>query len=460
MGSNIRIDTRGEAVLRILPRLNEEVNEEWISDKTRYACDGLKTQRLDRPYVRKNGKLVEVSWDEALAAVAEQMKRVKGAEMAAIAGNLADVEAMIALKDLMVGAGSPNLECRQDGAHIDAADRASYLFNTGIANLEQADVALFIGTNIRHEAPLVNTRLRKAYLKNGLKAFNIGAAFDLTFPVEQLGDNPQLLAEIASGKHPVAEALKGAKNPIIILGAGALARGDGAAVLKISKTIASTCNVVRDGWNGFNLLHNAAARVGALDIGFVPQAKGRDMAGIIDGIKKKEVKFVYLLGVDEIDTSYFGDAFVVYQGHHGDIGAHRADVVLPGAAYTEKDATYVNMEGRVQQTRRAIFPPGQAKEDWTILRALSQLTGRVLPYHSLEQIRARISNEFASFATLDVRANATWAAEKAADAKITNEKFDYPVRHFHMTDPISRASKTMAQCAEVALKQEQERKAA
>jgi NADH-quinone oxidoreductase subunit G len=460
VGSNIRIDTRGEAVLRILPRLNEEVNEEWISDKTRYACDGLKTQRLDRPYVRKNGKLAEVSWDEALAAVAEKMKSVKGSEMAAIAGNLADVEAMMALKDLMVGAGSPNLECRQDGAHIDAADRASYLMNTGIANLEQADVALFIGTNIRHEAPLVNTRLRKAYLKNGLKAYNIGAAFDLTFPVEQLGENATLLNDIASGKHPVAEALKAAKNPVIILGAGALARGDGAAILKITKTIASTCNVVREGWNGFNLLHNAAARVGALDIGFVPQPKGRDMAGIIDGIKKKEVKFVYLLGVDEIDTSYFGDAFVVYQGHHGDIGAHRADVVLPGAAYTEKDATYVNMEGRVQQTRRAIFPPGQAKEDWTILRALSQLTGRVLPYHSLEQIRARISNEFASFATLDVRANATWSPEKAADVKITSEKFDYPVRHFHMTDPISRASKTMAQCAELALKQEQERKAA
>jgi NADH-quinone oxidoreductase subunit G len=460
VGSNIRIDTRGEAVLRILPRLNEEVNEEWISDKTRYACDGLKTQRLDRPYIRKNGKLVEASWDDALALVAEKMKGMKGTQMAAIAGNLADVESMLALKDLMVSLKSPHLECRQDGAHLDAADRASYLMNTGIANLELADMVLLIGTNPRLEAPLVNTRLRKAYLKNGMAAYNIGAAADLTFPVEQLGENPQILSEIASGKHPLAAALKNAKHPVIIIGAGALARSDGDAILKITKTIASACNVVRDGWNGFNVLHYAAARVGGLDIGFVPAAKGFDMAGMIQGFAKKDLKFVYLLGVDEIEMSYFVDAFVVYQGHHGDIGAHRADVVLPGAAYTEKTATYVNTEGRVQRTQRAVFPVGQAREDWSILRALSERVGKILPYRSLEQLRARLVKEFPSFAALDMRPTATWKPEKATDAKITNEKFDYPVRHFHMTDPISRASKTMAQCAEIVVKQEQERKAA
>ncbi len=460
VGSNIRVDSRGEVVLRVLPRLNEDVNEEWLADKSRHACDGLKAQRLDRPYVRKNGKLVEVSWDEALKVVGSKMKALKPAEMAAVAGNLADVESMMVLKDLMQSLGVVNLECRQDGAKIDAADRASYLMNTGIASLEKADVALFIGTNPRHEAPLVNTRLRKAYLANGMKAYNLGAAFDLTFPVKQLGDNPQLLAEIASGKHPVAEALKNAKNPIIILGAGALARADGAAVLSAVKAIAMNCQVVREGWNGFNMLHNAAARVGALDIGFVPQAGGRDMAGIVDGTSKEEIKLVYLLGVDEIDMSYFGGAFVVYQGHHGDIGAHRADVVLPGAAYTEKTALYVNTEGRVQETRRAVFPPGQAREDWQIVAALAEKIGKPLAYGNALALRNRIGQEFPALATLDARQIATWKPQTSAAGSIKPEKFDYPIANFYMTDPISRASKTMAQCTESVRRTKEEKKAA
>ena len=448
LGSNIRIDTRGEAVLRVLPRLNEEINEEWLSDKSRYACDGLKTQRLDRPYVRKDGKLVAVSWQEALATIAANAKGLKGSEMAAIAGNLADVEAMIAVKDLMAKLGSANLECRQDGGKIDPTDRASYLMNTGIAGLEQADVALFIGTNLRHEAPLVNTRLRKAYLKNGMKAFNVGTPRDLTYPVTELGESAQVLADIAAGKGDIAKALKEAKNPVIIVGAAALARADGEAVLNTAKAIADSCNVVREGWNGFNLLHYAASRVGALDIGFVPQKGGLDMAGIIDGISKKAIKFVYLLGVDEIDMGYFGDAFVVYQGHHGDIGAHRADVVLPGAAYTEKNALYVNTEGRVQETKRAVFAPGQAMEDWKVVYALAEVLGQALPYQSLEQLRARLVQEFPQFGALDAKPDAAWKAG-AKPAAISAEHFSYFVNNFYMTDPISRASKTMAQCSEL-----------
>ncbi|MES2983679.1 MAG: NADH-quinone oxidoreductase subunit NuoG [Pseudomonadota bacterium] len=460
VGSNIRIDTRGETVLRILPRLHEEVNEEWLADKSRYACDGLKSQRLDRPYVRKHGKLVAVSWDEALAAVAGAMRGVKPTEMAAIAGNLADVESMIALKDLMGAVGSPHLESRQDGAKIDASDRAGYIMNTGIAGLELADAVLFIGTNPRHEAPLVNTRLRKAYLTNGMQAFNIGAAFDLTYPVTQLGDNPQVLAEIAGGTHPLSDMLKNAKNPVILLGAGALARKDGAAVLATAKKLATTCNVVREGWNGFNMLHCAAARVGALDVGFVPQAKGYDMAGMVEAVARKDLKLVYLLGVDEIDMSYFGDAFVIYQGHHGDIGAHRADVVLPGAAYTEKNALYVNTEGRVQETRRAIFPPGQAQEDWTIIARVAAALGKPLSYGSLGELRLRLASEFAHFGQLDTRTTATWKPETTPPAAIAAEKFDYPIHNFYMSDPISRTSKTMAECTEQAVKNKQEKRAA
>ena len=460
VGSNIRIDARGESVLRILPRLNEEVNEEWLADKSRHACDGLKTQRLDRPYVRKNGKLKEVSWSEALAVVAEKMRGLKGTEMAAVAGNLADVESMFALKELMVSLGSPNLECRQDGAKIDANDRGSYIMNTGIQALEQADVALFIGTDIRHEAPLVNTRLRKAYLKNGMRAYNIGAAFDLTYPVTQLGDNPQLLTEIAAGNHDVSEALRNAKNPVIIIGVGALARGDGDAVLAAAQKIASTCNVVREGWNGFNMLHYAAARVGALDIGFVPQENGRDMAGMIEAIAQKEIKLVYLLGVDEIDMGYFGEAFVIYQGHHGDIGAHRADVVLPGAAYTEKNAFYVNTEGRVQEARRAVFAPGQAMEDYKVVSAVAEALGRPLSYGSLEQLRVKLIQQFPQFGIIDQRMPATWNPQASGTRAIKVEKFDYPVRNFYMTDPISRASKTMAACTEIVARTTQEKKAA
>ncbi|MFM9890618.1 MAG: NADH-quinone oxidoreductase subunit NuoG [Rickettsiales bacterium] len=448
VGSNIRIDSRGEAVMRILPRLHEDVNEEWLADKARYACDGLKTQRLDRPYVRVAGKLQEVSWQVALEAIAARASSLEGREMAAIVGNLTPVEAVVALKDLMTLVRSPNLECRQDGAKIDVNDRGSYLMNTGIAGLEQADVVLMIGTNPRHEAPLVNTRLRKAYLQNGMQAFNVGNAFDLTFPVTQLGENPQVLSEIANGKHPVAEALKNAKNPVILVGAGALARADGEAILAAAKAIAANCDVVREGWNGFNLLHNAAGRVGALDVGFVPQTDGHDTAGIIEGIAAKEIKLVYLLGVDEIDMSYFGDAFVVYQGHHGDIGAHRADVILPAAAYTEQDAWFVNTEGRVQEARRAVFPPNEAREDWWAIRALSEVLSKPLPYKTLNELRARIVREFPHFAVRDAKPDVAWVAGKASKVAIKPERFDYPVRNFYMTDPISRASKTMAACTE------------
>jgi NADH-quinone oxidoreductase subunit G len=331
--------------------------------------------------------------------------------------------------------------------------------NTGISGLEQADVVLLIGTNPRHEAPLVNTRLRKAYLARGAQVFNVGQAFDLTFPVTQLGDSPQVLEQIAGGDHTVSQALKNAKNPVIVLGAGALARSDGASILAAARAIANSCNVVRSDWNGFNLLHYAAGRVGALDVGFVPQAGGRDMAGIVEAIAAKQISFAYLMGVDEIDMSYFGDAFVVYQGHHGDIGAHRADVVLPGAAYTEKDALYVNTEGRVQEARRAVFAPGQAKVDWEIIAALASTLGKALPYASLAELRAQLAAKFAPFAYVGERTEAAWNSAPVKQGKVTAEKFDYPVRNYYMSDPISRASATMAACV-AAMQATVEKKAA
>jgi NADH-quinone oxidoreductase subunit G len=446
VGSAIRIDSRGREVMRVLPRLNEAVNEEWISDKTRFACDGLKRQRLDQPYVRQGAKLVPASWDEAFDAIAKRLDSVPGQRIAAIAGDLADLESMYALKGLMGALGSANIDCRQDGAAIDPSTRSGYLFNTGIAGIEQADLCLLIGTNPRWEAPLINARLRKRYLMGGFKLASIGPETDLTYPVETLGEGPDTLAAIAEGRHPFAEKLKAAKKPMLILGQGALRRTDGAAVLALARKLAESFNLVREDWNGFNMLHTAAARVGGLDIGFVPGAGGRDVKGIIEGAENEVIDVVYLLGADEIDTNRLGKAFVIYQGHHGDAGAHRADVILPGAAYPEKNGTYVNTEGRVQQARLATFAPGDAREDWTILRALSERLGRKLPFDNLDQLRQQLFKQHPGLAALDEKPAAAWGNFGKAGS-VASTPFQLPIDNFYMTDPISRASATMAACS-------------
>ena len=446
VGSNIRVDSRGPQVLRVLPRLNEAINEEWISDKTRFAVDGLSRKRLDRPYLRRDGRLVEADWSEAFAFIATRLKGVAGGKIAAIAGDLADCEAMLALKDLMAALGSPHLDCRQDGAALDPSCRAGYIFNTTIAGIERADACLLIGSNPRVEAAIVNARLRKRWLQGGFKVASIGPALDLTYPVTSLGSGPDTLAELVAGRHGWSETLKGAKNPMLILGQGALARPDGAAVLALARTLAESANMVRDDWNGFNVLHMAAARAGGLDLGFVPGAGGRDTAAILAGCETGEIEAVYLLGADEIDESWLGRAFVIYQGHHGDQGARRADVVLPGCAYTEKDATYVNTEGRAQLGRRAVFPPGDAREDWAILRALSDALGRKLPYDSLAQLRKRMAAARPVFASIDEIVPAPWGGF-GREGPLEAKPFAYPIGDFYRTDPVSRASPTMADCA-------------
>ena len=449
VGSNIRVDSRGSEVMRVLPVLNEDINEEWISDKTRFACDGLKRQRLDTPYVRRDGRLRPASWAEAFAAIAAKVKGMDGKRIAAIAGDLADAEAMLALEDLMAALGSPNLDCRQDGAALDASVRAGYIFNTTIAGIEDADACLLIGTNPRWEAPILNARLRKRWLRGGFRVGAVGPQVDLTYKADFLGAGPRTLQEIADGGHPFRETLKAAEKPMLIVGQGALARSDGAAVLAAARKIAEDSGMVEEGWNGFNVLHTAAARVGGLDLGFVPGEGGRDVAGILAGAGAGEIEVVYLLGADEIHTARLGKAFVIYQGHHGDVGAHRADVILPGAAYTEKSGTYVNTEGRVQRATRAVFPPGDAREDWTILRALSDVLGRTLPYNDIGALRRRMATVNAAFGEPGEAVPAVWGAFGAAGA-LDEAAFVSPIGNFYMTDPISRASATMAECTQAA----------
>jgi NADH-quinone oxidoreductase subunit G len=453
LGSNIRVDARGSEVLRVLPRLHEDVNEEWISDKTRFACDGLKRQRLDKPYIRRDGKLTPASWPEALSAVAEKMKGLSGAQMAAVAGDLSDAESMFALKQLMTSFGSANIDCRQDGAKLDAAVRASYLFNTTVAGIEDADAILLVGTNPRWEAPVLNARIRKRWLEGGLSVGLVGTPADLTYKVETLGAGTQTLGEIADGSHAFAKVLKAAKRPMLILGMAALTREDGAAVLALAKSIADAHGMIQDAgedgeaWNGFNVLHTAASRVAGLDMDFVPGEGGGDVAGIQAGAAAGDIKLVYLLGADEMDLSGLGDAFVVYQGHHGDAGAHRADVILPGAAYTEKDGIYVNTEGRAQMALQASFPPGEAREDWKILRALSEAAGKTLAYNTLDALRSALIVEHASFGAIDQVEAADWA-EFGAAGETSDAPFGQAIENFYMTDPISRCSAVMAECTE------------
>ena len=445
VGSNIRIDSRGLKVMRILPRLNEEVNEEWISDKTRFACDGLLKQRLDTPYIKKDGKLIKATWSEAYGVIVNKLKDLSGKEIAAIAGDLVDVESMVALKDLLQKLGSDNIDCRQYNEKLDSKNRSDYLFNTTIAGIEEADLCLIVGSNPRREAAILNSRIRKSYLK-GLKLALIGEKLDLTYEYDYLGNEVKILEEILKGNHPFVNQLKEAKRPIIILGEQVISLEDGEEIITLAKLIAEKYNFIQANWNGFNIIHRAAARVGGLDIGFVPQNNGYNVKEILDNAENGEIKLVYLLGADEINIEKLKNTFVIYQGHHGDKGAHIADVILPGCAYTEKNATYVNLEGRVQRVYRAVHAPGNAKEDFLIIAELADTLGVSLGYKTLAEIRNRMVEIAPHFANIGKISKGSLVIEKRDFNYTTKviEKIDF---NYYLTDPISRASLTMSKVA-------------
>ena len=445
-GANIRIDSRGSQVLRVMPRLNEEVNEEWITDKARYAIDGLRRQRLDKPYMRDaDGRLKPASWDAAFEAIKQQIKKVKPANIAAIAGDQVDAETMFAMKSFMEKIGSPHMDCRQDGIKLGDKSRASWLFNSGIDGVDEADALLIVGSNPRLEAPVMNARIRRRYLTSDIKIAAIGTDADLTYPFENLGDDIAVLEAIAEGTHPFAKVLEAAEKPMIIVGNAALNRADSAGILGRLHKIASDTGVVAKSWNGYNVLHQAASRVAGLDMGFVPAKGGLDTAGILAGAEAGDIGLVWLLAADELDTAKLQNSFVVYQGHHGDKGAHCADIILPGAAYTEKDGIYLNFEGRAQLARRATFPPGDAKEDWKILRAFSEVFGTTLKFDSAEELREALFETCPHFADLGAVKSAKWS-KFGTTAKLSAEPLHAEMDSYYMTCPISRASETMAEC--------------
>ncbi len=459
LGSSIRVDTRGREVMRIMPRINDAVNEEWISDKSRFIWDGLRTQRLDQPYVRREGKLQPASWDEAFATIAAAVDATTPDRIGAIAGDLAAAEDMFAFKDLMTRLGVKSIDCRQDGAPHDPSNgRASYLFNSTIEGIEDADAILLVGTNPRLEAAVLNARIRKSWLRTGLPIAAIGGVgaapgVDLTYDYNYLGSGPETLNQLVSGKDKFFAKLKKANRPMIIVGQGALTRKDGAGVLSATAKVAAACGAVNASWNGFNILHTSAARVAGLDLGLVPGEGGRDVSGICEGAENGELDVVFLLGADEIDGGKLGKAFVVYQGTHGDRGAHRADVILPGAAYTEKNGTYVNTEGRVQIASRAAFPPGDAREDWAILRALSERMGNILPYDSLGALRAAMIEVCPHLAEIDEIASG--GADEIANlasigGRLGKSAFPSAFTDFYLTNPIARASAVMSELSAMA----------
>jgi NADH-quinone oxidoreductase subunit G len=440
LGSNIRADSKGAEVMRILPRVNEGINEEWLSDVSRYAVDGLQARRLDQPWVRENGRLRPAGWDEALAVVAGKLTAASADRIGVIAGNLQDAESMKAALDLFRALGSANTDCRQDGSALGYGPRESWLFNSGIAGIEAADAVLIVGANPRTEAPLLNTRLRKAWLAGTSEIGLVGEQADLTYQYSYLGAGSKTL-----GKLPKAavDALTKAERPAIIVGGGALSGENGSAVLNALGALAKKVGAVVDGWNGFNVLHTAASRVAGLDMGFLPGQGGLTVGEML---KPGALDVLFLLGADEVDPTG-SDAFRVYLGSHGDRGAHGADVILPGAAYTEKSGLYVNTEGRVQLAERVVFPKGQAKEDWAILRALSARVGQTLPYDTLDALRAKLMADHPTFGRIDyLPAPASFdVGSLGKKGDLGDVAFVPAVRDPYLNNPITRASATMAE---------------
>jgi len=443
VGSNIRVDTYGWEVKRILPRVNEDINEEWISDKTRYACDGLLKQRLDTPYIRENGRLQKSTWDKTLKILIKKINTFNPSEIAGMVGDLADLEMIYSFQNFFKEClGSSNLECRQDRIYLNPKERSNYIFNSSIKGIESADLILLVGTNPKLEATILNARIRKTYLNNKIEIFSIGQPGDLTYPYKEIGSNTSIIKDIISGSHNLSNKIKNAKKPLIIIGESALSGKAGEYIFESLKKFLLENNCIKPNWNPLNVLTQQASRVGAIDLNFHSISEKANFS-FFDKLDNNTFKFLYLLGVDNINFEK-NDKFIVYQGSHGDKGAEIADIVLPGAAYTEKNGLFVNLEGKIQNAYKASYPPGEAQEDWLIFKNLANLMKKDFSYSN--------ANELQDFIIKAIQSKAASVYKESRKINYVEENILIKNIDYYYTNPIARSSKIMSDCRQVSKK--------
>ena len=444
VGSNIRIDTKGNKVMRVLPRNNDEINEEWISDKTRFFWDGLSLQRIDKPYLRIDGKLKKISWEKALDVASKRLLNSKPEKIASIIGDLASIESIYALKKLMDLIKSPNTECRQDGSKI-SGGRERWLFNSKLSGIDESDGCLLIGTNPKIEAAIINSRLIRKSKENNYSIGLLGSKVDLNYNYKFLGDDPAIIYDLIHGKSPFNKNLSKMSKPLMIIGQGALRGDKGEDFLNLCIELAHKYNFLKDEWNGFNVLHTAASRPGAMEIGFLPGKKGKDLDQIIKGYKTGDISTLFLLGADEIDISEKNDCFIIYQGHHGDKGANIADLILPSPSFNEQNGLFINTEGRVQESIRATFPLGEAKEDWEIISLISKNMGLANIFNSFEELRSSLFEDYPNLSDLDFCLPVDKFTKKLVIKDINDHIFTNSLNNFWLSNSITRSSKLMCE---------------
>tara|TARA_B100001248_G_scaffold83894_1_gene61161 strand:+ start:3867 stop:5927 length:2061 start_codon:yes stop_codon:yes gene_type:complete len=451
VGSNIRIDTKGNKVMRVLPRNNDEVNEEWISDKTRFFWDGLSLQRIDKPYLRENGKLRQVSWKKAIDVASDKLLNTNPKKIASITGDLVSIESIYSIKKLMDSIKSPNTECRQDGSKINGG-REKWLFNSKLSGIDVSDGCLLIGTNPRIEAALINSRIVRKSKEKNYSIGLLGNKSELNYNYDYLGDDPSIIYDLIDNKSPFCEKLSEMNKPIMIIGQGALKGDEGEDYLNLCIELANNYNFLKNDWNGFNVLHTAASRPGAMEIGFLPKERGKDLDQIIDGYKKGDISTLFLLGADEIEISEKTDCFVIYQGHHGDKGANIADLILPSPSFNEQNGLFINTEGRIQESIRATFPIGEAKEDWEIISLISKKMGLENIDNSFEDLRSSLFQSFPHLADIDMCLSGEKLPEKIERKDIKQHVFKNSLNNFWLSNSITRSSRLMCERNNISVK--------
>ena len=451
VGSNIRIDTKGNKVMRVLPRNNDEVNEEWISDKTRFFWDGLSLQRIDKPYLRENGKFRQVSWKKAIDVASDKLLNTNPKKIASITGDLVSIESIYSIKKLMDSIKSPNTECRQDGSKINGG-REKWLFNSKLSGIDVSDGCLLIGTNPRIEAALINSRIVRKSKEKNYSIGLLGNKSELNYNYDYLGDDPSIIYDLIDNKNPFCEKLSEMNKPIMIIGQGALKGDEGEDYLNLCIELANNYNFLKNDWNGFNVLHTAASRPGAMEIGFLPKERGKHLDQIIDGYKKGDISTLFLLGADEIEISEKTDCFVIYQGHHGDKGANIADLILPSPSFNEQNGLFINTEGRIQESIRATFPIGEAKEDWEIISLISKKMGLENIDNSFEDLRSSLFQSFPHLADIDMCLSGEKLPEKIERKDIKQHVFKNSLNNFWLSNSITRSSRLMCERNNISVK--------